>query len=1374
MAGGPKQILRSEEELKDLLGSDYELYQQYLNTEDQNAFFDEIKLKEEDIAAARNSRVKMKSRTYMEGVEDDDRKALLTSFGEEYESNRKKIDTANFLVEKANENAQDKIEVITGKEEDVLKDGKKIKKTYGGIDNTLRLMKKSLDLARGKGQEPSQAFFDKYNELLEQRDGAVVAAESAIKKIEVAANNQIKAVGNLEKPMQGINAFKRNYSNIETLKTGVQRAVLSVNMAGAELGEFATVYGKATKNLISGDFGQMIKGLAEYDSRDSGGKSSDSTINMFRDYREGLLDAKEYLNYKQANFLPETVDLDDVKSVGDFLRYSGDAVLNNLPQIAMSMAGPYVGTALFVASGTGEKSAELGLEERELQDMDVEGLKKKLKTTTDPFEKMYIEQELARYDKVMNMSQTTKFLGATGHGLAEGVFERAFGSIKIIEGMADAWKFIPKEKIGKSLLRTAGYLPTTAGMESLSEGGTQIAQNMFDRYLFKNDVSIFQDLDESMVQGFIIGKGFALVKGAPNMYGAILNASQTSKDKKLLKGKAQELNSVLKNLNDPEQAKNLTADGRRQLEVKASELQNDIVSSADASLDKLSNLSVDQIFEVGDIDRQMSSINKQYVQAVQSGMSEKALAIIKKDLQTEFSSLQNQKADVLETKVDESTLEGNLKEAKTINNLAKSLNFAVEGAQRLGVNAETNLTVDQIKEKYGDEAAQSAGFYDKKTNTLVVNTEIALNTGSVTVGEHEMLHGILKTLPIDKLSTIKKDLESNLNKDQKVVMDKIMNQVDKDGNKLYSDTYLETNPDEYIVQLSDAITNGDIKIEDDAITKIGDFIKQVFVDLGFKKLKFDTASDVRLFLKNYQKSIKSGKLSGAVVKSIGKIEAGDDIDIATLNPQTPEGKKFQDDVQNLYTDGKFDQIIPKYKRSVTNNLLAEFPFLQNLTTEGDIAKRDAVIDDILNNPDRGVASVIFKYDRSRGVPLSGAIGSIIAGSSAKRKRQYSEFVQKEFAPDVYEDSSDAAQRQAEQKIDDTSIKEDTKVERKKINPLKSNLIKGKIAQIESAVNIKPEEITTLTYKDVGKKFGNKVASKIFNVPVDKIADGTKNLTYAKKINADGVPQASEAGNIQSAYTSKQDAKNFIKTLPPTNVTSETATIGNEIKDVSRNVQGIGIGLNKKMLDFFYQDTGKRSKGITSQTAVKELKPKFKGEISSEAIIDFQNEMGITPAKTLNNYDRTIGQFLKGVAKVEGAKVANTVVRQKIDSDDALNIKTAKPKSQIKADIAAGKSDLVFLKKNITKMGKDKFGENYITLDNKNPNHKKIFADFLTNQWVKYIPLSTLKSVNFASAGNRPDLIAQYGAFLSGTQLKKIKAKSIKNQGNFRSISKNVQ
>ena len=105
MAGGPKRVLRSEQELEDLLGSDYELYKQYLGTEDDE-FLDNIKLKEEDISAERSSRIKMKSRTYMEGVKDKDRLKLLQKFGEDYESSRKKIDTANFLVDKANENAE--------------------------------------------------------------------------------------------------------------------------------------------------------------------------------------------------------------------------------------------------------------------------------------------------------------------------------------------------------------------------------------------------------------------------------------------------------------------------------------------------------------------------------------------------------------------------------------------------------------------------------------------------------------------------------------------------------------------------------------------------------------------------------------------------------------------------------------------------------------------------------------------------------------------------------------------------------------------------------------------------------------------------------------------------------------------------------------------------------------------------------------------------------------------------------------------------------------------------------------------------------------------------------------------------------------------
>ena len=1142
------------------------------------------------------------------------------------------------------------------------------------INNSIRLYntgaKKISELTLSS--EPDAKFFEEYNNLAVKRDELVENYESLV-------NEQIAGMESNTSAMDAINVWKRSYQNVDQLMTATKGTINDVVLAGAEVSEFLT-------QAFRG-----VPGMVEYSMRASAPeiKSSSNLVNYFRSVRNQAIDGSAYLNNIRANKLPETIKLSDIRNSDDFMNYSMDAVMNNIPQTAMAFAGPAVATGWFTLSGLGNKAAEVGLLERKYQNIDFETLKNKYEAETDPFEKMFLESEIEAYDKAINTNQITKFLAFTTHGLAESIPARMFGSIKIAQGIKDVYKFVPKNagaKFTKGVVSAFGA-PVA---ESVEEGFTNTLQNLNARYMLGEDVSIFDNLDEAMAQGFIIGKGFSAMQVAPNVYGALLNVSQNKQDKKIIKNKTNELNQILDNLNNPDLNKNLTKKGAKQLKQKANALVSEIVTAGDVSLDKLSKLNFLEITTLGNVDKKMNNIQTRYVQAKKAGLQPKSLQIIKKDLQAEYDILQNQKASILggETRTDQKLEEGQIvqegEQIDTINNLAKSLNFAVKGAERLGINAETNLTPEQIKEKYGDEASQSAGFYDKKNNTLVINTEIALNTGSVTVGEHEMLHGILKTLPTDKLTTIQQGLQNSLNKDQQAVMNGIMNQVDKDGNKLYSDAYLETNPDEYIVQLSDAITKGDIKIEDSVITKIGDFIKQVFVDLGFKKLTFDSPSDVRLFLKNYQKSIKSGKLSEAVVQSVGKIDASDTTDVVNLNPQTPEGKKFQDEVQTLYTEGKIDEIIPKYRKSVTNNLLAEYPFLQNVTTEGDIAKRDAIIDDILNDPDRGVASVIFKYDKSRGVPLSGAIGSIITGGRAKRKRQYSEFVKKEFAPNVYEDSSDAAQRQAEQKLDDTSTKEDVIVESKKINPLKSNLTKGKITQIDSAVNIKPEEITTLTYKDVGKKFGNKVASEIFNVPVDKIADGTKNLTYAKKINPDGIPQASEAGNIQNAYTSKQDAKNFIKTLPPTNVTSETATIGNEIKDVSRNVQGTGIGLNKKMLDFFYQDTGKRSKGVTSQTAVKELKPKFKGEISIEAIIDFQNEMGITPAGTLNNYDRGIGQFLKGVAKAEGAKVANTVARQKVDK---LDIKTAKPKSQIKADIAAGKSDLVFMFSPIQKVSK---------------------------------------------------------------------------------------
>ena len=250
-----------------------------------------------------------------------------------------------------------------------------------------------------------------------------------------------------------------------------------------------------------------------------------------------------------------------------------------------------------------------------------------------------------------------------------------------------------------------------------------------------------------------------------------------------------------------------------------------------------------------------------------------------------------------------------------------------------------------------------------------------------------------------------------------------------------------------------------------------------------------------------------------------------------------------------------------------------------------------------------------------------------------------------------------------------------KTERKLIDPLKSTEIAKNIKQIEDAVALTQAKAVIADFKNISQDFGGKVASIIFNVPETKITDGTKNLTYAKKI-VDGIPQQSEAGNIQNIYSNISTLGRDIRLLPDTNVTSEESRVGVEKVPVTRDVQGRSLGLPNKIIKYFYEDTGKRSKGTTSQTKVYKKKAKFVNP-TTEVIKQVQKDMGITPAGELNKYDRNIGQLLKGFAKVKGAVTAVAVAKNKVE---AMDLKTAKPKKQISADIGAGRSRVQFSEK----------------------------------------------------------------------------------------------
>ena len=70
-------------------------------------------------------------------------------------------------------------------------------------------------------------------------------------------------------------------------------------------------------------------------------------------------------------------------------------------------------------------------------------------------------------------------------------------------------------------------------------------------------------------------------------------------------------------------------------------------------------------------------------------------------------------------------------------------------------------------------------------------------------------------------------------------------------------------------------------------------------------------------------------------------------------------------------------------------------------------------------------------------------------------------------------------------------------------------------------------------------------------------------------------------------------------------------------------------------------------------------------------------MGITPRGELNVYDRNIGTFLNGIAKLKGSIIANTIARDKAAK---LEQKSSRSPKQIQAHMGAGRSGIQFSEK----------------------------------------------------------------------------------------------
>ena len=221
-------------------------------------------------------------------------------------------------------------------------------------------------------------------------------------------------------------------------------------------------------------------------------------------------------------------------------------------------------------------------------------------------------------------------------------------------------------------------------------------------------------------------------------------------------------------------------------------------------------------------------------------------------------------------------------------------------------------------------------------------------------------------------------------------------------------------------------------------------------------------------------------------------------------------------------------------------------------------------------------------------------------------------------------------------------------EKPTINPLKFTGVPGTIA-----LSKKPEGKPT--FKTITKQYAGEVGEQAIGIPAKKITESAANLG-----------SVNEARAIQQFFFKADNLDKFVKILPEFNIALPETQIGLETLDAPRDVKGTGLGLPKRILDYFYEDfidpTGKltspkgRSKGLTSQVPVKRLKPEFRGVVAKETIDKIKSDIGITPKGELNILPKgelrsPIGQLLKGMAKTYSSLAANTLVRQEMGASN---------------------------------------------------------------------------------------------------------------------------
>jgi hypothetical protein len=170
-------------------------------------------------------------------------------------------------------------------------------------------------------------------------------------------------------------------------------------------------------------------------------------------------------------------------------------------------------------------------------------------------------------------------------------------------------------------------------------------------------------------------------------------------------------------------------------------------------------------------------------------------------------------------------------------------------------NADPENTDNQIDLIAEQDVSGADGFI--AGDTIFINKDVAGKTGAITVGSHEVLHGILgkHMKSLDDAGRIKlgKSFIGVLTKKQvRAIRKRLKDSYGLEGDAIFAS-------EEIFTAFSDAIEKGEITFNEGVFSKLANTIQEILRKFGIQK-EFSNGRAVYNFMKEYSKNVKEGKL----------------------------------------------------------------------------------------------------------------------------------------------------------------------------------------------------------------------------------------------------------------------------------------------------------------------------------------------------------------------------------------------------------------------------------------------------------------------------------------------------------------------------------